>query len=118
MDTHQGFTYWEDGELVGCVHFSHFFPGDSVMIHAAFHPLHKAAMNRKVMRQVFDFAFNKLKVHRVITYSIEGISDSIMKFLYGMGFEYEGTMREAAKLPDGMYDLNLFGMLKKDCRWL
>ena len=118
LDQRQGFTYWKDDMLVGCVQFSDFYPGNSVMIHAVFHPLHKAAMNRMVMKQVFNFVFNVLRVHRANTYSIIGLTDTVIKFILGMGFQEEGILREAVEIENKKYDLAIYGMLRGDCRWL
>jgi RimJ/RimL family protein N-acetyltransferase len=118
MDLRRVFTYWKNDKLVGCVQFSDFYSGNSIMIHAAFHPAHRAAMNRKVMKQVFNFTFNILKVHRVNTYSILGLTDKVIKFILGMGFQEEGILREAVEFSGNKYDLVLYGMLREDCRWL
>jgi RimJ/RimL family protein N-acetyltransferase len=118
MDNRRGFTYWVGGEMVGCITFSDFFPGSSVMIHAAFHPKHRDAMNRRVMRHAFGFAFNTLKVRRVTTVCIKGVTEGIVKFLKGMGFKQEGKLRKAVELQEGIHDLLLFGMLREDCKWL
>jgi RimJ/RimL family protein N-acetyltransferase len=118
MDSRRGFTYWKDDVLVGSIQFDNFYPGNSVMIHAVFHPLHRSEMNRKALREVFRFAFNALRVHRVNTYSVIGITDDVVKFILGIGFQEEGILREAAELPSGRYDLVLYSMLREDCKWL
>ena len=107
-----------DGKLVGLISFSDYFPGVSVMIHMVFDPEHKEAMNRRVIRHIFDYAFNKLNVHRVNTYSIKGVTDGVVKFIKRVGFVREGCLREAVELADGLFDLILYGMLRKDCQWL
>ena len=118
LENREGFTYWIGDKLVGLISFSDYYPGTSVIIHMTFDPKYREAMNRKVIRHTFDYAFNKLKVHRINTYSIKGMTDDVAKYIKRIGFIREGCLREAIELPEGMFDLILYGMLRKDCKWV
>jgi RimJ/RimL family protein N-acetyltransferase len=118
MDSRTGFTHWVNGKLVGLISFSNYSPGLSVMIHAAFNSSYIEAMNRKVLRNAFDYAFNKLLVRRVDSYSIKGITDKIGKFLKRLGFKKEGCKKESTEINNKIYDVELYGMLRKDCKWI
>jgi len=118
MDSRVGFTYWVDSKIVGVMSFTDYYPGISVIIHTTFHPEYPSAMNRKVIRHIFDYAFNKLLVRRITALSFPGITDKTVKFLERLGFKQEGRMREAIEIDKTPGDLELFGMLRKDCRWI
>jgi len=118
LDSREGFTFWKGEQLVGLISFSDYFPGVSVVIHAMFHPDHRDAMNRKALKQVFGYAFKELLVSRVTTYSIKGVTDSIVKFIKGIGFKKEGRLRKAVELSGEFFDLDLYGMLLEDCKWV
>jgi RimJ/RimL family protein N-acetyltransferase len=118
MDNRIGFTHWVGGRLVGVITYSDYFPGISVMLHAAFDKKFREAMNRKVIRNTFKYAFDKLIVHRITTYIIGELTDSIIGFIEKLGFIYEGTVRESVEYDGKFYNLKLYGMLRKDCRWI
>lgn len=118
MNNRVGFTYWVDNKLIGLVSFSDYYASLSVVIHCDFHPNYIEAMNRKVICQVFRYAFNNLKVNRITTYIVKGITDKLAKFIKGLGFKKEGKLEEAVELNNKFYDLIVYGMIRKNCKWL
>jgi RimJ/RimL family protein N-acetyltransferase len=118
MSLRSGFTFWVEDNLAGVISFSDYLPGLSVMIHATFYPEYKTAMSRKALRHVFSYAFNKLLVERVGSFSIPDLTDGMGKFLERIGFKKEGCLRRAVEISQDFYDLVIYGMLKEDCRWI
>lgn len=95
--------------------YSNFIPGSSVTIHFT---QELGRLDRAIVRKAFGFPFNDLHVPRLVSYSVVGVTDEAGEFLKRLGFRPEGTCKEAAQLPDGPRDVTLFGMLRRECRWL
>jgi len=115
LDTRRGFTVWNgNGKLVAFLSYSDFMPGVQVTIHFLNEP---GGLNRAVVRKAFGFPFNDLQVPVLVSYSIKGLTDKAGDFLKRLGFRPEGVRKEAARLPDGPRDVEMFGMLARECRW-
>ena len=116
LDSRRGFTFWNKGdELVAFLSYSDFIPGTQVTIHFM---NESGGLNREVVKKAFGFPFNDLHVPILVSYSVTGRTDNAEKFLQRLGFTLEGVRREAARLPDGPRDIKLYGMLRRECRWL
>ncbi len=115
LNNRRGFTAWNGDKLVALLSYSDFIPGSSVTIHFTQEP---GCLDMAIVRKAFRFPFNDLYVPRLVSYSVVGITDEAGKFLKRLGFRPEGTCKEAAQLPDGPRDVELFGMLRSECRWL
>jgi RimJ/RimL family protein N-acetyltransferase len=74
---------------------------------------HKA-ITKGIMRQVFSYAFNDLKVRR-ITNACSANNLKAIAINRRAGMVQEGIMRCAH--PDGS-DLIIFGMLRHECKYL
>lgn len=62
---------------------------------------------------MFDYPFRELGVRRITGLVQERNADS-QRFVLHAGFSFEGRLAEA--LPDD--DLLVYGMLKRNCRWI
>jgi RimJ/RimL family protein N-acetyltransferase len=71
-------------------------------------------LTSKFLGEVFRYPFEQLQVHRV-TALIPALNTRSEKFCKHLGFKKEGRVREI--LPQGE-DLLVYGMLKRECRFL
>lgn len=62
---------------------------------------------------VISFAFDTLKIHRIIATTIAGNTDS-NKVLLKAGFQLEGTKRKDHYIDGTYYDSHIFGLLESD----
>ena len=76
--------------------------------------LERGGLCAAYLGEIFRYPFVLLSVKR-ITAKVAASNIRSAKFVDGLGFKYEGTVRQA--LPGGE-DLLIFGMLKSECRWL
>lgn len=115
LDKRRGFTIWSENKLIGLLSYSDYFPGITVTIHFLQKP---GVLNKSIVKKAFKFPFNDLLVPRLISYSIIDITDNAGHFLKRLGFRLEGTLKEAARMPNGIKDVEIYGMLKRECKWL
>lgn len=71
-------------------------------------------MNKTFLRAMFDYPFNELKCSR-ITAPVKATNMEARKFVEKLGFVAEGTLR--GYYSDGI-DRILYGLLKKECRYV
>lgn len=121
MSGRQGYVIvTHNGELAGCVSFDNYTPDLDITIHCFIDPKHHGrwALRRSFYKEIFDYLFGDLGLVRVSGYSVRGISDKAGKFLLGLGFKHEGTIRQRIQKPDGkIYDADMYGLLKDERRW-
>jgi RimJ/RimL family protein N-acetyltransferase len=120
MESRQGFVVVApNGELAGCISFSDYTPEADIIIFCFIDPKYRKRWASKgIYKTVFDYPFETLNVQRVTGYTVKTINDDAARFLLALGFKYEGTIRNLAKMPDGkFYDVELYGMLKSERRW-
>ena len=109
----------KNGELAGCVTFSDYVPGVNIMIHCTVADKYqKRWVTRGILKRVSEYVYDELGLGRMTGFCVPGKSDKAGAFLLSLGFKHEGTIRQGVKLPDGFFDLELFGMLRSECRWL
>lgn len=120
MATREGFVVVDgEGQVVGCISFSDFTPGVDILIHCAVKAEKQGRwLTKKILNTTFGYAFNILGLPRVSGFCVPGFSDVAGDFLLRMGFKLEGVRRKTVKLPDGLHDVKLFGMLRDECRWI
>ncbi len=107
------------GAIVGCISFSDFVAGMDILIHCSvLDKYQRRWCTKSILTAVFKYVFETLSLPRLSGICIPGMSDTAGEFLLRMGFKFEGLKRQCVKLPDGMYDLKMFGMLKEECRWI
>ena len=120
MATREGFVVVDkDGQIVGCISFSDFTPGIDILVHCTVRAEKQGRwVTRKMLREVFGYVFYSLDLPRVSGFCVPGKSDVAGDFLLQLGFKLEGIRRQTVKLPDGLHDVKLFGMLRDECRWI
>ncbi|MFK7936977.1 MAG: GNAT family N-acetyltransferase [Saprospiraceae bacterium] len=67
----------------------------------------------KSCRGLIAHGFRVLNLQRIEVRILAG-NDSSMPIPLKVGFQHEGTLRAAAKLYEQFYDVNLFGITRKD----
>lgn len=87
------------------------YTGRSVHMHTAIAKPH--AVTKNVLRMVFNYPFNQLKVTKVVA-TVDSSDRRAKQFVRGLGFQEECCIKDI--YPDG--DLLLFTMTKPQCRWL
>ena len=102
---------YQDGKVVAVVVLSNFKKTQCELSIASDSPKWGS---RLFIREVFNFAFNYAKLHRVNSL-ISVSNDKSISLCERLGFIREGKLREAA--DDGS-DLWVYGMLKSECRWV
>lgn len=101
--------YERHGELVGGVVFTQY-----TVTNITITSVLEAPLTRKFMRAIYFYPFLQLKVRRV-TALVDKLNAVSRELLEHDGYVEEGCLREAA--PNGD-DVMVYGLLKKDCRWL
>ena len=102
--------YERGGDLIAGVVYDNFVPRVNVDAHVAF----ASAVPRIFLREAFRYPFCQLLVRR-ITGRVPFHNVQSRYLCQRLGFQREGVIREA--LEDGEH-LMIFGMLKRECRWL
>ena len=101
---------WErNGELVSAVVYNH-FSGNDIAMHVAGKGYWATPA---VLRAYFTYPFNQLKCQRVTAY-VASRNAKCLTLVERLGFRREGCLREGAYDDD----LLIFGMLRRECRWL
>jgi RimJ/RimL family protein N-acetyltransferase len=105
--------YTNDGKFVAGLIVSNFRGSDCEISMAA----ETATWAKKgIMRYIFSYIFNKMNCIRC-TCIVQKVDSSkrTRRFLEGMGFVLEGNLRLAY---DGETDALVYGLLRRDCRFL
>ena len=106
-------VYNTDNKLVGVYQFTnHLEAQKQVDIEVAL--TDPRAVNRSIMRTIFNYAFEYLGVRRINAHVSVNNPRSIKTCLRA-GYQIDGILRQGG--IDGE-DVILFGMLKSDCRFL
>lgn len=100
----------EEGIIAGCV-YSGFVGHDVEMSIASISPYW---MSRARLHMLFAYPFIQLGTARV-TARVARKNKRARKMCIGLGFKHEGTLRKAY---NGRQDCMVYGMLKKDCKFL
>jgi len=99
-----------DGELIGGVIFDN-YAGRSIAMHVAGEGGHW--LTREFLRAVFGYAFNQLKVRKVLGY-VDSTNEQARRFDEHIGFHLEHVITDAGKVGD----LCIYSMTPEKCRWL
>jgi len=119
MEAREGWTVFDDDEIIGCISLSDFIPRLNCVLHTFIKPdYHGKWLNDELCTIVFGHIFNTLGCRRVSGFCIPGESDRAGKALEHIGFKQEGLHRKSALTDNGYRDLKIFGMLREECRWL
>ena len=100
----------KDGKLIGGVVFNQ-YTGTGVSMHVAGE---KGWLNREFLRAAFRYPFDQLGCRRV-TGLVRTDNLEAQRFDEHLGFKREGLIREG---DDDGCDLILYGMLRRECRWI
>ena len=105
-------SFWDKKGLKVALAYNH-YTGPNIAIHAA---ARQGALwcHPAILYHVFAYPFLQLKTRRV-TAPVSGRNVKCIEMLLNMGFQHEGTLREADVKGA---NLLIFGMLKRECRWL
>lgn len=103
----------EAGVLLAGVVYQNYIRGRDIQVHVAAVE-GKQWMTKRWLGEVFRYPFEQLGVHR-ITALVPSSNTVSQDFVLRLGFKREGRIREM--LP-GDEDLNVYGMLKRECRFL
>ena len=106
----QGLSIKTDGVLIGGVIYVNQRDNDIEMNVAADSA---RFMNKMVLREAFSYPFVQLGCNR-ITSIVSANNPHALEFNKRLGFQVEGRCREAF----GDHDAIIFGMLKRECRWI
>lgn len=99
----------EDGKLIGGVVFED-YNGNSVLMHCAGEG---AWINREFLRKTFGYAFDQLKVHKIIGL-VDSTNERALTLDKHLGFVEEAVITGAGKCGD----LVILTMTRDQCRYL
>lgn len=99
----------EHGNLIGGVVFEN-YNGNSVLMHCAGEG---AWINKEFLRVAFGYAFNQLKVHKIIGL-VDSTNDKALRLDKHLGFVQEAVITGAGSKGD----LVILTMTQEQCRYL
>lgn len=105
-------SLWDDMTILAAVIYED-YTGRGISMHVAAED-GKRWLNRAFLRAAFNYPFNELKVDRV-TGLVPDSNEAAKKFDEHLGFIREGRIRGGSE--DGS-DMIVYGMLRKECRFL
>lgn len=105
------FGFYEEGELIGGVAFYEYRMQDIVF---SGYMDKGGSFTKQMFRKLYYYPFIQLGCHRVTAYT-EVDNREANLFLRRMGFTKEGRIREVS---DSLKDINVYGMLKRECKWI
>ena len=100
-----------DGKLIAGIIFNNIRPNIDVWL--TIYTINKRWCNRRVLRCIFNLAFNKMGCRRV-SLCVSKDNEISKKLVESLGFVYEGLLRQYRDNGDDCY---LYGMLKNECKW-
>lgn len=101
------------GDFRAVVVYDSWVEGNSINMHVAAVP-GRRWLTREFLRAAFRYPFVQLGLRRV-TLPIDRSNTDARRFAAKLGASLEGIAREAGTNGD---DLCIYGMLKRECRWL
>ena len=106
--------YYQDGKIIGGTLFTH-YDGHNIWMHLALD--NPRAMRRSYAKQVFEYCFYKCKCVR-ITAMTKPTNARCIKLIESAGFKKEGRIRKVIKENLQYSDGLIYGLLRKECRYL
>lgn len=100
-----------DKRLISGVIFNDIRPNRDVWL--SIYSIDKKWCNRRVLRLIFDFVFNKINAERASAF-VSKDNEPSKKMLEKLGFVREGLLRH---YRDNGKDCYVYGMLKSECKW-
>ena len=112
LDTHTTYGFAQGGKMLGGLIFHSYRP--NVEVWWTVYTVDKRWCNRRMLRAMFDLAFNKLKCRR-ISLLVSKSNAASLNFVKKLGFQQKGMFRAYRENGD---DCCIFGMLKNECKWI
>lgn len=106
------FGFALENRMIGGLIFHDFRPEHDVWW--TLYTTDKRWCNRRMLREMFNLAFGKMKCRR-INILVSKSNQNSLKFVEKLGFCREGLLR--AYREDGE-DCYILGMLKNECKWI
>ncbi len=112
LDTHITYGFAQGEKMLGGLIFHSYRP--NIEVWWTVYTVDKRWCNRRMLRAMFDLAFNKLKCRR-ISLLVSKSNAASLNFVKKLGFQQEGMFRAYRENGD---DCCIFGMLKNECKWI
>lgn len=106
------FGFFINDELKGGLIFHDYRPDHDIWW--TVYTTDKRWCNRRMLKQMFDFAFGKLNCRRINLLVSKSNLESL-RFVQKLGFQKEGLLRAYRENGEDCYFL---GMLKNECKWI
>ena len=100
-----------NGKLIAGIIFNDLRPNVDVWL--TIYSTDKRWCNRRVLRTVFNLAFEKMGCRRVSLF-VSKDNEASIKLVEGLGFVREGLLRQYRENGSDCY---VYGMLKQECKW-
>jgi len=110
--THIG--YYENDKIIGGTLFTH-YDGHNIWMHLALDD--PKTMRRSFAKQVFEYCFITCKCVRITAMTTLD-NKRCIKLIESAGFKKEGVVRKVVKKGMQYLDGAVYGLLRKECRYL
>lgn len=108
-----GIGVMDDGMILGCMVYDNYLPHlSSIAVSIVISD--KRCVTRQAIKRMMHYPFIELNLNR-ITANIDSSNEKSIKLCKKLGFALEGVIREGSL---DYRDLLVFGMLKRECKWL
>ena len=112
LKNYQTFGFSQNNKMVGGLIFHDIRIGQDVWW--TIYSTDKRWCNRRMLRQMFSFAFSRLKCKR-INILVNKDNQNCLKLVTKLGFKKEGLLRSFRENGEDCY---ILGILKTECKWI
>ena len=102
---------WLEKKLIAGIVFNEIRPRRDVWL--TIYTTDKRWCNKRVLRAIFNIAFNFLECCRA-SVRIDNTNTKSQRLVEGLGFKKEGVLRQ---FEDNGHDSFIYSMLKTECQW-
>ena len=102
---------WVEKKLIAGIVFNEIRPRRDVWL--TIYTTDKRWCNKRVLRAIFNIAFNFLECCRT-SVRIDNTNTKSQRLVEGLGFKKEGVLRQ---FEDNGHDSFIYSMLKTECQW-
>ena len=106
--------YYQDGKIIGGTLFTH-YDVHNIWMHLALDD--PKTMRRSFAKQVFEYCFITCKCVRITAMTTLD-NKRCIKLIESAGFKKEGIIRKVVKKGMQYLDGAVYGLLRKECRYL
>ena len=103
----------ENGELVAAALYNLMTDFDCAMHFAASSP---KFLQGEFLRAIFRYPFKQMELRRVTSYTWSD-NTRMLALLHRFGFQWEGRLRKAGGTKENPMDIEVWGLLKEDCKY-